>query len=217
MFTQLEDFIFSENHLKEIINHAESNLYSLDNSKRFIHIRVDPGRNDLKKILKDRNYSKYNDWIGETLSIKAKINKISIKNNFKIADGNKIGPEKMAIAHSKAFNYTEIKTHCFKLLRDAPDYNKDLDLSIINSLKEVVAFANIWYDQDNRIGILEPVGVIPQYRKMGLGKAIVYEAINRVTELGALKVYVGSDDIFYKSLGFKQEYYKEVWGKYWNI
>lgn len=62
-------------------------------------------------------------------------------------------------------------------------YTKNNDIYIINSIGNVVTFANIWYDSLNKIGILEPVGVIPEYRKMELGKAVIYEVINRAAEL----------------------------------
>ena len=61
---------------------------------------------------------------------------------------------------------------------------------------------------------VEPVCVIPAYRKMGLGKAAVYQAINHARVLGAKRAIVISDQEFYKRLGFvKKNHYSFYWKK----
>ena len=57
------------------------------------------------------------------------------------------------------------------------------------------------------------MGTIPKYRGMGLGKAVVYEAINRVIKKGASRIFVGSDQQFYLSIGFVVDYYYSIWEK----
>ena len=101
----------------------------------------------------------------------------------------------------------------YQLLRKAPDYRPELDLSVVDENNEIASFTTVWYDESNRIGMLEPVGTIPSYRRMGLAKAVIFEGINRIRKLGAKKIYVGSDQKFYLSIGFTVEYEKEVWQK----
>ncbi|HBP38077.1 MAG TPA: GNAT family N-acetyltransferase, partial [Clostridiales bacterium] len=43
----------------------------------------------------------------------------------------------------------------------------------------------------------------PAYRKMGLGRAAVLEAIRRCGVLGARRAFVGSSQQFYYSIGFR--------------
>jgi predicted N-acetyltransferase YhbS len=49
---------------------------------------------------------------------------------------------------------------------------------------------------------------------MGLGKAAVLEGIRRCGNLGATVAYVGSDQEFYLSFGFKVIHTSECWLKY---
>ena len=52
---------------------------------------------------------------------------------------------------------------------------------------------------------VEPVCVIPEYRQKGIGRAMIYEALNRARSLGAKKAYVISDQEFYERIGFKKD------------
>ena len=83
-------------------------------------------------------------------------------------------------------------------------YNPSLGIAVVNEKNEMVGISIIWYDKKTDYAYLEPVCVIPSYRKMGIAKAVIYENCNRVMAMGAKKVYVLSDFIFYEKIGFKQ-------------
>ena len=53
----------------------------------------------------------------------------------------------------------------------------------------------------------------PDYRRMGLGKAAVLEGVRRCAKLGATVAHVGSDEEFYKALGFRKNHVQECWRK----
>ena len=68
----------------------------------------------------------------------------------------------------------------------------------------------------DRIGIWESAGDIvgvahPDFRRMGLGKAAVWEGIRRCALLGATVAYVGSDQAFYKAIGFTKRFDSNSW------
>lgn len=46
---------------------------------------------------------------------------------------------------------------------------------------------------------------------MGLGHAVIYEAVKRIEKEGALKVYVGSGQDFYVAIGFERKYKSNIW------
>lgn len=48
-------------------------------------------------------------------------------------------------------------------------------------------------------------------------KAVIYEAIKRVKDKGAERIFVGSGQPFYLSMGFSLAYSKEVWQKKNNL
>ena len=95
-----------------------------------------------------------------------------------------------------------------------PHFNPYLCIVIKNEQGELVASASAWYDPKTNYAYVEPVCVLPSCRKMGLGKAAVYAAMNHARELGAKTAIVNSDQEFYKRLGFrKKSHYSFYWKK----
>jgi GNAT superfamily N-acetyltransferase len=93
------------------------------------------------------------------------------------------------------------------------EHRIDLDLHVRDAGGAIAAFATMWYDAQNRIGILEPVGTVPAYRKMGLGRACVAQLANQVRAAGGVEVHVGSDQPFYVRLGFEVQDKYGIWRK----
>ena len=81
-------------------------------------------------------------------------------------------------------------------------FNPHLTVAAINEKQEMVGLAGAWYDPRTEYAYLEPVCVIPAYRKKGIAKAMIYEVANRCGSLGAKKLYVLTDFVFYERLGF---------------
>ena len=117
----------------------------------------------------------------------------------------------------RAFNHSDPSewpsAFSYEELQKAPDYRKDLDLHIVGPDGKYVSCCIVWYDQQNRLGILEPVGTHPNSRGRGLGREVVLEGIRRVAALGAEKVCVGSGQRFYEAIGFKRKYVSYRWTK----
>jgi predicted N-acetyltransferase YhbS len=88
-------------------------------------------------------------------------------------------------------------------LQQAPDYRSDLDIYVVAPDGEYASFCIAWWDATNKIASLEPVGTAPEHRRKGLARAAVMEAISRVADLGAERVFVGSDQEFYLASGFE--------------
>ncbi|MFW5873500.1 MAG: GNAT family N-acetyltransferase [Bacillota bacterium] len=65
----------------------------------------------------------------------------------------------------------------------------------------------IWYDQELKIGMFEPVGTHPDYLRKGLGRAVILEGLRRLKALGSERAYVEAYGdkryAFYKSAGFE--------------
>lgn len=95
-----------------------------------------------------------------------------------------------------------------------PHFNPYLCIVVKNKQGELVASASTWYDPRTDYAYVEPVCVIPEYRKMGLGKVAVYTAINHARELGAKRAIVNSGQEFYQKIGFKKKnHYSFYWKK----
>lgn len=81
--------------------------------------------------------------------------------------------------------------------------NKNVELQTFAITKdEYCAHCGLWYTEGNS-AYVEPVVTIPQHRKKGLARAVIYEACKRAKNLGAKRATVLSDQEFYYKLGFK--------------
>lgn len=104
----------------------------------------------------------------------------------------------------------------FRKMLSAPQNNFHLNV-VAKDGDKWVAFCACWYDKSTDYAYVEPVCTICEYRRKGIGQAVVLESLKRCKELGAKKAYVISTDEFYKNLGFQQHshytfyWYKECW------
>lgn len=93
-----------------------------------------------------------------------------------------------------------------------PSYVPDLDLVAVAPDGSLAAFCVCWLDRhgDEPYGQIEPVGVHPDFRRQGLGKALLSEALRRLGLHGARQVCVETDNdrdaalALYESLGFRE-------------
>ena len=100
------------------------------------------------------------------------------------------------------------------LAQGAPNFRKDLTIVAVAPNGDYVSYAGMWHEEQNRFGYVEPVATDPDYRRMGLGRAIVLETLRRVRADGATVAWVGSDQEFYGALGFEKKFQRNLWAKY---
>ena len=74
------------------------------------------------------------------------------------------------------------------------------------------AHCGVWYDGGDT-AYIEPVATVPEHRRKGLGKAVVYEAARRAKERGAKRAIVLSDNEFYFRIGMKVSSELGTWKK----
>jgi hypothetical protein len=98
-------------------------------------------------------------------------------------------------------------------VQKAPDYRPENDLVVVAPDGEYVSLCIVWYDDWNRFGVFEPVCTHPNFRRRGMGRAVIREGLNRLYRLGARKAYVGSGQEFYAAIGFKRLYPGSFWQK----
>ena len=224
VFFQVRSMKIPENILEDMFAYSE-NIYPIKkDNKKYIQLRIPSVAESWEDIARDRGYIK-KEWqeaisvmeINEKLQVKLPSNELQIKTGDEVTDTAK------GLAHAKAFDYLDDEKYVkrapegFRLLRKMPDYRPDLDLCIVSEKSgEIVSFSTIWYDEKNKVGILEPVGTIPEYQRQGLARTIIYEDINRIAREGAEKVYVGTDKAFYLAIGFKRKYAYNIWEKSFN-
>ena len=95
----------------------------------------------------------------------------------------------------------QIKARKFSL--SGPHQKMELNVAVVSPEGNFVSYCGMWYDKATDYALVEPVATDPDYRKMGLGRAAVFEGIRRCVELGAKRAYVGSSKQFYYKIGFR--------------
>lgn len=98
--------------------------------------------------------------------------------------------------------------------RGAPNFRKDHTIVAVEPGGEYVAYSGIWHVPENGLAYVEPVATDPDYRRMGLGRAAVLESVRRVQAEGAEVAWVGSDQEFYRAMGFDKKFQRDLWVKW---
>jgi ribosomal protein S18 acetylase RimI-like enzyme len=89
----------------------------------------------------------------------------------------------------------------YQRLRRTPGYDPGLDL-IVEATDGVIAACCIcWLDEENGIGLFEPVGTRLAYRRRGIARAIVLEGLRRLRERGMHTAMIGTASVNQPALG----------------
>jgi len=98
---------------------------------------------------------------------------------------------------------------------DAPYFDRSLRIMVVSPNGDYASHCGMWCIPGSEYAYVEPVFTLPEYRKMGLGKAAVLEGVRRCGKLGAKYALVLSSQQFYYSIGF-YPIQNETWWKYTN-
>jgi mycothiol synthase len=117
-----------------------------------------------------------------------------------------------AEAQYKAFGNTmplETYQERFRNFMCTESYAGALDVVAVTADGRIASFCIAWLDPVTKEGHFEPVGTAPEFQKLGLGKAVLYEAMRRLRTKGMEQVSVVTLEenlpacALYKSVGFK--------------
>ncbi|MBN1658318.1 MAG: GNAT family N-acetyltransferase [Anaerolineae bacterium] len=126
--------------------------------------------------------------------------------------------------HRAAFGTTNMTPEWRARTLRHPEYVPDLDLVAVAPDGSLAAFCVAWLDRMSHrevSGQIEPLGVHDEHRRLGLGRAILREALRRLHQHGARTVYVETDNYrdgalaTYESAGFCVVHDVVVYGKYY--
>lgn len=219
-FVQIARLDLPEDVLTEMFAFCEANLCEEEDGTRTLYLRIPVQASRMEAMATERSYTRleYTSRMA-ILPLEAAF-PVVLPGGLTFAYGDEVTPAEKGLAHARAFDYyDESRVHrerapiAFHSMTKMPDYRPDLDLHVRDPDGRIVAFATMWVDRQNRIGILEPVGTVPQYRQRGLGRACVAQLANQVRDEGGVEVHVGSDQPFYVRLGFEPQDKYGIWKK----
>lgn len=90
----------------------------------------------------------------------------------------------------------------------SPSYGNAMDFVVKTDDEEIIAYCTIWDDPISKIGVLEPVACVEEYRRRGIMKSTLLYGMNLLKERGTKYVYVGTGEgnkpsqALYRSVGF---------------
>mgnify|MGYP001243255580 FL=1 len=118
---------------------------------------------------------------------------------------------KLAEVHAGAFGSSWTPEEYATLMR-SPGYVVEHEMVVVAPDGRFAAFCIYWLDEVNKIALFEPVGTHPDFQRMGLGQALMYETMHRMQNAGmqfAEVNYEFGNDVsnkFYKGVGFEPQY-----------
>jgi GNAT superfamily N-acetyltransferase len=121
-----------------------------------------------------------------------------------------VGPadlERRVEVHRAAFAPSRVVPESYARLQREWPYRLDLDHVVEAPDGSFAAFCLAWLDEENRAGLLEPVGTHPDHRRRGLATAVCLGALRALRAEGATVAVIGSVDpspaeTVYERIGF---------------
>lgn len=120
--------------------------------------------------------------------------------------------EDYVLLHRVVFDSKNMTAAWRKRTLRHPNHRIGLDLVVVAPDGRLAAFCVAWLGKNlggTLRGRIEPLGVHPDFRRMGLGRAILLEALQRLYLYGANDVYVEADKdhnaamALYQAVGFR--------------
>ena len=103
--------------------------------------------------------------------------------------------------HKEPIIFSEETLSDRKRITSSPQFKKSYTFVAIHN-DRYVAYAGIWYQIGTKTALIEPVATVPEHRKKGLARALIYHAIAAAQKDGATDIFVGSNRPFYLNMGF---------------
>lgn len=121
--------------------------------------------------------------------------------------------------HRTAFETRNMTVEWRQRTLQMPQYRPDLDLVIEAPYGRLVAFCISWLRPDGQIGEIEPLGVHPDFQRLGLGRAIALKALHQLNAHGAANATVTTDGErdparqLYEAVGFRRQRLRLGYGR----
>jgi ribosomal protein S18 acetylase RimI-like enzyme len=122
-------------------------------------------------------------------------------------------------AHRDAFAPSKMTEAKHRAVMASPTYRPELDLIVDAPDGSIAAYCIVWLDEANAHGVFEPVGCHSAHRQRGLTKAVMYEGMRRIRDMGAATASVLSHpsevaaNRLYASVGFTDLDMNRYWVK----
>jgi GNAT superfamily N-acetyltransferase len=209
-------------HLKrEMLSYAEENLSAPTNGGRELTLYINDRDRAFQAIAEESGYGPLSrSEAMSSLAIPTRVPSTSLPEGFELKSSEKRDDlRKMHRLLHRGFNHgaepPDDGVASRRFMESAPNYQRDLNIVIQAPDGGFASYCGIWYEPTNRVAYVEPVATDPDYRRMGLARAAVLEAVRRCACQGARVAYVGSTLPIYLSVGFRLAFNCSAWQRRW--
>ncbi|MYW89271.1 GNAT family N-acetyltransferase [Amycolatopsis rubida] len=108
-----------------------------------------------------------------------------LPDGFRFRTAAEAGPEAAVQAHVAAWGVTAYTLEGYEGVRATPAYRSDLHILVEAPDATMAASTIMWWDEANKTVEFEPVGTHPDYRRLGLGRAMLLHGMDRARAAGA--------------------------------
>ncbi|HEY31912.1 MAG TPA: GNAT family N-acetyltransferase [Dehalococcoidia bacterium] len=208
----------------EMLEYAETHLSAeVDGGQQHLNVFVNDFDTEFESIVRSRGYRRVEDisdcW--SVFEITHPFQPINLPDGFRLQsleDENDLW--KLSRVVHRGFNHPGEPPQDWLIQREkmqsAPNYRKDLNIVTVAPNGSYASYCGMWHDTANRVAIVEPVCTDPDYRRIGVGTAVVLEGIRRCGQEGATVAFVGSEQPFYLSMGFRKLFGINLWTRKWE-
>ncbi|MFB7114664.1 GNAT family N-acetyltransferase [Streptomyces sp. NPDC056190] len=108
-----------------------------------------------------------------------------LPNGFRFRTADEAGPQAAVQAHVDAWAPSPYTAEGYEGVRRTPPYRGDLHVLVEAPDGTMAASTIMWLDEVNKTAEFEPVGTHPDYRRLGLGRAMLLHGMRLAREAGA--------------------------------
>jgi GNAT superfamily N-acetyltransferase len=114
-----------------------------------------------------------------------------LPDGFRFRTADEAGPEAAVQAHVDAWAPSTYTAEGYADVRRTATYRGDLHVLVEAPDGTMAASTIMWLDEANKTAEFEPVGTHPDYRRLGLGTAMLLHGMHLAREAGATHMTVG--------------------------
>lgn len=140
---------------------------------------------DLARLLEARGYASQPGTLRHLLrSLDESIETASPAEGFRLAPLDRSHAGSLAVAMADAFGAKPRPAHAYEELFDGNYCDRSLTYAACDDNGEIAAFCIGWPDAANGVGLLEPVGCRPAFRRRGLASAVISATLRAMRDAG---------------------------------
>jgi GNAT superfamily N-acetyltransferase len=109
---------------------------------------------------------------------------------FRFRNADEAGPAAAVQAHVDAWPLSAYTVESYHGVRATPPYRGDLHVLVEAPDGTMACSAVMWLDEVNKTAEFEPVGTHPDYRRRGLGRALLLHGMHLARDAGATQMTV---------------------------